>query len=93
MMGVVDGCGIMGVVDGALFLSTGAVYQGATRSKLFKVKKFIVKESVVFPIEVNSCKMLEPPSFHYFLPSPPPLFSPLSSPLLFSPPLLLFAPL
>ncbi|KAL5499634.1 hypothetical protein EMCRGX_G011086 [Ephydatia muelleri] len=34
----------------------GAVYQGAARSKLFKVKKFIVKEGAVFPIEVSFVK-------------------------------------
>lgn len=33
----------------------GAVYQGAGRTKLFKVKKFIVKEANCFPIQVSGC--------------------------------------
>ena len=33
----------------------GAVYQGAGRTKLFRVKKFIVKEGVVYPIQVHVC--------------------------------------
>ena len=33
-------------------IALGAVYQGAGHSKLFRVKKFIVKEGAVFPIQV-----------------------------------------
>ena len=33
----------------------GAVYQAAAHSKLFRVKKFIVKEGTVFPIQVRGC--------------------------------------
>lgn len=34
-------------------VALGAVYQGAGHTKLFRVKKFIVKEGVVYPIQVR----------------------------------------
>ncbi len=34
-------------------IALGAVYQAAAHSKLFKVKKFIVKEGTVYPIQVQ----------------------------------------
>ena len=33
-------------------VALGAVYQGAGHSKMFRVKKFLVKEGTVFPIQV-----------------------------------------
>ena len=33
---------------------SGAVYQAAAMSKAFVVKKFLIKEATIFPIEVNS---------------------------------------
>ena len=33
-------------------VALGAVYQGAGHSKMFRVKKFLVKEGAVFPIQV-----------------------------------------
>ena len=54
------------------------MYQGAARSKLFKVKKFIVKEGAVFPIEVKLCSKClpsparSPPSSHLIHPTPLP---------------------
>ena len=33
---------------------TGAVYQGASHTKLFRVKKFIVKDANVYPIQVTN---------------------------------------
>lgn len=35
--------------------SSGAVYQAAGLSKLFRVKKFIVKDSNVYPVQVWLC--------------------------------------
>ncbi len=34
-------------------IAMGAVYQGAGHTKLFRVKKFIVKEGTVYPIQVR----------------------------------------
>ena len=34
-------------------IALGAVYQGAGHTKLFRVKKFIVKEGTLFPIQVR----------------------------------------
>ena len=34
-------------------VALGAVYQAAGHTKLFRVKKFIVKEGTVFPIQVK----------------------------------------
>ena len=34
-------------------IALGAVYQGAGHTKLFRVKKFIVKEGAVYPIQVS----------------------------------------
>ena len=34
-------------------VALGAVYQGAGHSKMFRVKKFLVKEGTVFPIQVQ----------------------------------------
>ena len=35
-------------------IALGAVYQGAGHTKLFRVKKFIVKEGATYPIQVSS---------------------------------------
>ena len=37
-----------------LMVYLGAVYQAASMSKLFRVKKFIVKDANVFPIQVGT---------------------------------------
>ena len=34
-------------------IAMGAVYQGAGHTKLFRVKKFIVKDGAVYPIQVS----------------------------------------
>ena len=44
----------MSVYD-AINMFTGAVYQAATMSKAFVVKKFLIKEATVCPIEVITC--------------------------------------
>ena len=38
-------------------IALGAVYQGAGHTKLFRVKKFIVKDSATYPIQVQECTL------------------------------------
>ena len=41
-----------------VFMSEGAVYQAAELGKGFKVKKFVVKDANVYPIQVCECNFL-----------------------------------
>ena len=45
-------------------VALGAVYQGAGLTKLFRVKKFIVREGNIYPIQVTTLSRLHSPSLH-----------------------------